>query len=107
VNDRRDDPGGSPGCPTVIEFIGQRSGPRGTRRRRETRRLLEEAARAGSTAEHSALIDQVISLNLGVAREIARRYQRRGIPDEDLVQVANLALVKAAGGSTPGGAWTS
>jgi len=73
-----------------------------SRRQRETRRLFEEAARAGSTAERSTLIDEVIELNLQVAREIARRYHQRGIPDDDLVQVANLALVKAARGFDPG-----
>ena len=34
--------------------------------------------------------------NLGVARSIARRYDNRGIPSEDLEQVACLGLVRAA-----------
>ncbi|GAA2137759.1 SigB/SigF/SigG family RNA polymerase sigma factor [Nocardioides koreensis] len=93
----------SPKAP--LSLAPQPSSPAGnarTRRRAETCRLLEEAARSGSTAERSALLDRVIELNLAVAREVAQRYRRRGIPDEDLVQVANLALVKAAQGFDPG-----
>jgi RNA polymerase sigma-B factor len=72
-----------------------------TRRQQETNRLLDEAARAHSPEERSALLDRAIELNLDVARDIARRYQQRGVADEDLVQVANLALVKAAQGFDP------
>jgi RNA polymerase sigma-B factor len=39
--------------------------------------------------------------HLGVARSIARRYRNRGIPLEDLEQVARLGLVKAAQGYDP------
>jgi RNA polymerase sigma-B factor len=77
-----------------------RRGP-GTRRQQETNRLLEEAALAPSSEQRSALLDRAIELNLDVARDIARRYQQRGVPDDDLVQVANLALVKAARGFDP------
>ena len=68
--------------------------PRETRRR-ETTRLLEEAAVAtGDT--RSALLDEVILINTSVARAIAARYANRGIALEDLEQVAYLALVRAA-----------
>ena len=69
--------------------------PRETRRR-ETNRLLDQASDACRSQEREALIEQVILVNTGVARSIARRYQGRGIPLEDLEQVAYVALVRAA-----------
>ncbi|WP_459981611.1 sigma-70 family RNA polymerase sigma factor [Nocardioides sp. AN3] len=68
--------------------------PRETRRR-ETTRLFDEATCA-RRIEREDLIEQVILMNTGVARSIARRYVGRGIPLEDLEQVAYLALVRAA-----------
>jgi RNA polymerase sigma-B factor len=68
--------------------------PRETRRR-ETTRLFDQASTARRT-ERDDLIEQVILVNTGVARSIARRYVGRGIPLEDLEQVAYLALVRAA-----------
>jgi RNA polymerase sigma-B factor len=41
------------------------------------------------------LEDEIIRLNLVVAAQEARRYDRRGIDSDDLRQVAYLALVKA------------
>ncbi|PRY14546.1 sigma-70 family RNA polymerase sigma factor [Kineococcus rhizosphaerae] len=40
--------------------------------------------------------EQLIHDHLGLARGLALRYRHRGIPDEDLEQVARLGLVKAA-----------
>ena len=68
--------------------------PRETRRR-ETTRLFDEAVSARRT-HREELIEQVILVNTGVARSIARRYASRGIPLEDLEQVAYTALVRAA-----------
>ena len=65
-------------------------------RRAETDRLLREAATTPSARERSALLDEAIAINLHVARDIARRYHGRGIPEEDIDQVANLGLVMAA-----------
>jgi RNA polymerase sigma-B factor len=45
--------------------------------------------------------DEIVCLHLDVAESIARRYRNRGIPHEDLVQVACLGLVKAAHGFDP------
>ncbi len=70
-------------------------------RRAETARLLEEAYRADSPAARAALHEEVIRLNMQVAGEIARRYHGRGIPGDDLDQVANLGLVKAVHGFDP------
>ena len=39
---------------------------------------------------------------MGVARDVARRYHGRGIPVEDLEQVAYVGLVKAVKGYEPG-----
>lgn len=68
--------------------------PRETRRRMTTRLLREAASATG--AERDRLIEEVIVANAEVARSIAQRYARRGIPTEDLEQVAYLALVRAA-----------
>lgn len=64
-------------------------------RRRLTTRLLEQVKHADDQAEREALLDEVILLNCGVARRIASRYRARGIAQEDLVQVATAALVRA------------
>lgn len=62
-------------------------------RREVTRELLVRMTEEpGSRAE---LEDRVIRVNLGVAREVARRYEGRGVPADDLEQVAYLGLVKA------------
>ena len=39
--------------------------------------------------------EELVRRNMPLARTLALRYQRSGQPLEDLVQVANLALVKA------------
>jgi RNA polymerase sigma-B factor len=70
-------------------------------RRTTSARLLREAADAADERDRRRLLDEVVVLNLGLARAIASRYRRRGIGHEDLEQVANLALVKAANGFDP------
>jgi RNA polymerase sigma-B factor len=47
-------------------------------------------------AERQRLIDEVIVGNVDLARSVARRYSKRGVPIEDLEQVACVALVRAA-----------
>ena len=71
-------------------------------RRRETDRLFRECRRAGAL-ERRDLLDEVVCLNMEVARDLARRYRGRGVPDDDLEQVAYLGLVKAVRGSTSTG----
>ena len=57
--------------------------------------LLARAGTAGED-ERARLLAEVVELNMGVADAIASRYRRRGVADEDLQQVAYLALTKAA-----------
>lgn len=59
-----------------------------------TQRLLTEAA--GSKPRDAARIrQQVVVLNTPVADSIAGRYRHRGVADDDLRQIAYVALVKA------------
>lgn len=55
--------------------------------------LAHAAAASGPEREH--LLEQATVSQLGLARSMALRYRDRGEPLEDLVQVANLALVMA------------
>jgi RNA polymerase sigma-B factor len=48
--------------------------------------------------ERARLRDEVVTLNLSVADGIASRYAGRGVPQEDLEQVARLALVRVVRG---------
>jgi len=57
--------------------------------------LLTRAAQCSKDTRRR-LLAEVVELNMGVADAIASRYRRRGIPDDDLHQVAYLALTKAA-----------
>ena len=65
----------------------------------ERKQLTAEAlARAADAApaERAALLHEVVRLNLAVARDVTRRFRGRGVPTEDLEQVAYLGLVLAA-----------
>ncbi len=66
------------------------------RRQSDTNLLLRQAATTADPVERRRLIDQVVLLNLGVARTMARRFRNRGVSDDDLEQIACLALVRAA-----------
>lgn len=69
-------------------------------RAERTRELLAQVVNADpETREH--LHEQIVLLNLEVAESIVMRYRNRGVPVEDLVQVACLGLVKAARGFDP------
>ena len=59
-------------------------------------RLLTQAARTSDPVERKRLQDEVVVMHMGLARAIAARYRGRGIADEDLVQAATMALLKAA-----------
>lgn len=62
-----------------------------------THSLFEDCSSA-SLAERRRLEDEIIRRHLSLARSLARRYVDRGADLDDLVQVANLALVKAMRG---------
>jgi len=70
------------------------------RRRAETARLLSRA-RASAGEARARYENDVVRLNLPVAADVARRYHGRGIPGDDLDQVACLGLVKAVRGFDP------
>jgi RNA polymerase sigma-B factor len=63
-----------------------------------TEDLLRAAAETPNELERRRLLEQVVVVNMGVANALAARYRSRGIAEEDLRQVAYLALVKAAQG---------
>lgn len=63
----------------------------------DTASLIEAAAHA-EPARREVLEDEVVRRHLGLALQLANRYGGRGIDREDLVQVANFALVKAIRG---------
>ncbi len=71
---------------------------RPTRQQRadETTAALEQACTTTDPEERHRFLDEVVRLNMGVARAIAHRYRNRGVAEEDLEQVAYLALVRAA-----------
>lgn len=59
-------------------------------------RLLTEAFTEPDPVERKRLQDEVVVMHMGLARAISARYRGRGIADEDLVQAASMALLKAA-----------
>ncbi len=70
------------------------------RRRVETAMLLSRA-RASRGEARARYEDEAIRVNMVVATDVARRYHGRGIPAEDIDQVAYLGLVKAVRGFDP------
>jgi len=60
--------------------------------------LLRRAAETADPVERKRLQDEVVVLHMGLAKAIAMRYRGRGIAEDDLVQAASMALVKAARG---------
>src|SRR3954468_15335660 len=62
----------------------------------QTAALLRRAAAEDHPDVRRDLLEQVVLLNMGIARAVARRYRNRGIAAEDLDQVAYVALVRAA-----------
>jgi RNA polymerase sigma-B factor len=85
--------GKSPGMSSQLG--GARTGAGQESRSARTNDLLRQAHQAKG-AERQSLIDDVIVENVQVAKSIARKYRNRGVPVEDLEQVACLGLVRAA-----------
>src|SRR6476661_3613221 len=63
-----------------------------------TRELFSLAQSTDSAEERRQLLDTVIEMHLDLAHSEAARYRSRGIPLDDLRQVAALALTKATRG---------
>ena len=59
--------------------------------RSEVRDLLADYHRTGD----AALRDRIVEMHLGLAEYLARRFDRRGEPIDDLVQVASVALINS------------
>lgn len=62
-------------------------------RKQRTAELIARAAQCQGE-ERNALLDEVIVINIPVAKALAARYRNRGQPLEELEQVACLALTK-------------
>ncbi len=85
--------------PPSSPVISDRSRPHErSDRARRTAQVLDELDRLDPRDEqrHRDLVDALIEVNMSVARSIAARYRNRGIAEEDLEQVAYLALVRVA-----------
>ena len=63
-----------------------------------TAELFQRLDAEGDGPDRHRLLNEVVVVNLPWARRLALRWSRRGIASEDLVQVAALALLKAAHG---------
>ncbi|MDO7866953.1 sigma-70 family RNA polymerase sigma factor [Nocardioides jiangxiensis] len=70
-------------------------------RRQRTRALLALAHSTSSEQERREALDEVVRINMPVARTLAAPYGGRGIPLDDLEQVAYMALIRAARGYHP------
>jgi RNA polymerase sigma-B factor len=70
-------------------------------RARRTAQIVERLAGA-SGDDRRILLDELIEVNMGVARSVAARYRHRGVATDDLDQVAYAALVRAAHAFDPG-----
>lgn len=70
-------------------------------RSERTRELLQRLSTETDPAVADEVFEEVVHLNLRVARAIAARYRGRGVDDDDLEQVASQGLVKAVRGFDP------
>jgi RNA polymerase sigma-B factor len=71
-------------------------------RREQTSLALAEAAATDSPERRRELLDHVVQINMEVARSVASRFLNRGVEEDDLLQVAYVALTRAARGFDPG-----
>jgi RNA polymerase sigma-B factor len=76
--------------------LATQSDTRRANRSARTEELVELLAACTDDAERDLLREDLIATNMPVARSIASGYRSRGLPLEDLEQVAYLALTKAA-----------
>jgi RNA polymerase sigma-B factor len=74
----------------------------GSTRAELTDEIVRALANCDSELERVRLQHELVTVNLPVAESIATRYRSRGVDQEDLRQVAYLALVKAVQRFDPG-----
>ena len=70
-------------------------------RHQTTNRLLSIAAQEPDPHARERAVEEAVLLNMPVAQSVAARFRDRGVPIEDLEQVACLALVRAVEGFDP------
>ena len=70
-------------------------------RRERTAALFLRRSQSPVVEERARLSDQLVRINIPVARDATRRFRDRGVPNEDIEQVAYLGLVKAVQGFDP------
>jgi RNA polymerase sigma-B factor len=66
-----------------------------------TRRLLLLRQQSVDEQERARLLDEVVLINLWFAGEVAARFSGRGVPLDDLRQIAVVGLLKAVGAFRP------
>ena len=59
-----------------------------------TKDLFEERSATDDPQRRRQLAEEIVTINLQVADSLAQRYSARGLPLEDLMQEARLALVR-------------
>lgn len=70
--------------------------PERSARRDEARLLLEELSSLPADSERRYVVrDQLVRLHLPLVEHLARRFQNRGEPLDDLLQVATIGLLKS------------
>lgn len=65
-------------------------------RSQRTAELFESIVSERDAARRQDLLNEVVVLNMRVAKALAQRFSNRGVDADDLVQVASIGLVKAA-----------
>lgn len=63
--------------------------------------LLAQRARSDDEGRRTRLLHEAVLLTMDLPETVARRFANHGIEIDDLLQVARLALVKAAHGYDP------
>jgi RNA polymerase sigma-B factor len=85
-----------PRTPLTSPSQRRRSSDARTARHKATNQLLSTAAREPDPHIREGAVHQAVLLNMPVAQSVASRFRDRGVPIEDLEQVAYAALLRAA-----------
>lgn len=94
-----------PTCPEPFVSLPSAATPsteERTSRERATADLFADIAGCSDPERRDRLRAEAVELNMEMARSIARRYFRRGISEDDVLQAAYVGLVKAVRGFDPG-----